>query len=262
MHDLLTGIGLTDLQAATYLYLLEHGETAPPSLAKALKMTRTNAYKVLESLEELQLVSRHRRDKKTAYLAADPTALAALLAAKRNNLIALEHHVREAMQELRHVYQRSNPSVVTTGQGQTAMVQAYEQQAALGEPVYFIKSRADIPFLGYDTMDRLRHLPANQGVERYGLTPDSQEAVLNPTIDKRTHLHRTWLASDSYTAPVEWTVSGDELLLQVFSGSGRIIKIQDAEVAEAFRQLWRLTDTALRNDPGYKNLPQHARRTV
>ena len=263
MHDLLTQAGLTDLQASAYLFLLERGESTPPDLAKHLNMTRSNAYKVLDSLLELQLVNRHNRKKKFVYQAADPTALASLVAEKRNSVIALEQNIREAMQQLRKTYRKgSGATAVSIRQGQEVMIQAYEQQAESGEPIYFIKSRADIPFMGYETMDRLRRLPTERGVERHGITPDSSEAVLNPAVDKRTRLTRTWIKSDAYTAPVEWAVSGNELLIQVFADGGGVIKVQDTQVAEAFRQLWQLTDKALRQDPEYKKLPQHAKRTV
>lgn len=263
MYDLLIETGLTDLQAAVYVFLLEHGESSPPLLAKSLQMTRTNAYKVLDSLQELQLVTRHDRHKKFAYQAADPSALANLVAEKRNDVIALEHNVREAMQQLRKLHRKSSAAAkVSSRQGVEAMIEAYEQQAELGETIYFVKSCDDIPFMGYETMRRIRHLPGERGTERFGITPDSSGAVLNPAIDKRSRLTRTWLDSERYTAPVEWTVSGDELLIQVFAEAGRVIRIQDAAVADAFQQLWRLTDTALRHDPGYARLPKRAKREV
>ena len=82
MKPLLTSLGLSDLQASTYLYLFKYQYSAPPDIAKQLNMTRTNAYKVLESLEALSLVSKSEVRKKLVYAAADPSALASIVAGR------------------------------------------------------------------------------------------------------------------------------------------------------------------------------------
>lgn len=234
-----------------------------PALTKSLSITRTNAYKVLDSLAELGLAHKQEVRKKFVYRPADPSALASLVAERRNQVIALEQSVNAAMQQLRGAYRRSTgQSNVESRSGKQQMVETYEQQAVAGEPIYFVKTRADIPFLGFDTMDRLRRLPAAQGTPRYGITPDGTEGSANPEIDARATLTRTWVDSESYTAPVEWTVSGDQMAIQIFEGDGRVIIIEDAAVAGAFRQLWQLTDRALRSDPAYKQLPRLAQRKI
>ena len=252
MEDLLTKAGLSDLQAGVYLYLLDHGQAAPPVIAKALHLTRSNAYKVLERLEELDLAQKSENNKKLVYLAADPTALASLVAEERNRVIALEHSVKDAMQQLQAKYRKSTKSSqVSTGRGQAALVSAYEQQATQKQPIYFVKSRADIPFMGFETMDRLRQLPARHGTKRFGITPDGAEAPTNPEIDTSSNLTRTWIPAERYTAPVEWTVSGSELLISVFADKGYYIRIQDRVVTDAFEQIWKLIDDNVRTNPTY-----------
>ncbi|HXR50428.1 MAG TPA: hypothetical protein VN778_05380, partial [Verrucomicrobiae bacterium] len=56
--------------------------------------------------------------------------------------------------------------------------------------------------------------------------------------------------------------SGDELLIEVFEGSGRVIRIQDGEVAESFRQLWHLIDKQTRSAPGYQTYSPSAKRQL
>ena len=241
MEELLQNAGLSQPQAACYLYLLKHGATSPPQLATATHLTRSNAYKVLDTLEEVGLVRRDQTIKKVRYEAADPIALASLVAEQRNRAIKLEQGVKAALQELRTTYQRSSSKVSANVQyGTEAMVSAYEVQAAHGKPIYFIKSRADIPFLGYEVMDRLRRIPYKQyGTLRYGITPNAPE-VPDSTVDHAAGLTRTIVAIEDYTAPVEWSVSGDELIITIFDGEGRTITIRDALVAQSFEQVWRL----------------------
>lgn len=264
MQELLINAGLTEAQAAAYLFLLEHGESAPPALTANLKITRSNAYKVLDSLDELGLASKHEVRKKFVYRAADPTALSSLVAEKRNDIIALEQHIRSAMQELRASYQKSSGTTTSVEvlDGKKAMTDSYEQQASGKNPIHFIKSRADIPFMGFETMDRVRRLSSNYDTPRFGITPDAAEGPNALEIDARTNLTRTWVGSEAYTSPVEWAVSGNDLLIQVFDGDGRVIRISDYEVAESFRQLWQIMDKSLRAGPGYKKLPRQANRNL
>jgi predicted transcriptional regulator len=247
MEELLQSAGLTAAQAACYLHLLEHGALAPPQLAQSLNVTRTNAYKVLETLDDIGLVAKSETGKKIVYRAADPSALATLVAEQRNRAIALEHSVKEAMQQLRAKYQRStDKSVIATDTGNQAIINAYERQAEAQAPIYFIKSRADIPFMGFETMDRLRRLPnLRHKTKRHGITPQALE-VPGPQADIDSNLTRRFVPSEAYTAPVEWSKSGDELLITVFEGAGRVIRIQDALVADAFEQVWQLAGATLK----------------
>jgi len=263
MEDLLKNAGLSDAQATVYLYLLKSGETAPPAVASALHLTRSNAYKVLDTLVDMGLVRKTEVNKKFVYRAEDPIALSSIVAEERNRVIALEHSVREAMQELRAAYEKSSGDRdVKTYRGREATKSLYLNQARMGEPIYFIKSRADIPAMGFETMDAIRKLPAKQGTERYGITPDVPEASANPAIDRSTSLTRTWVHADDYTAPVEWAVSGDELLLIDFEHETSAVRIKNATVAKAFKELWGLLDRSVRQNPEYKKLPKQAKRSV
>lgn len=263
MKPLLTSLGLSELQAATYLYLFNNQHSAPPVIAKQLGMTRTNAYKVLDSLEELSLVNKSEIKKKLVYSAADPTALASIVAEKRNDLLALEHYTQTAIQELRKLKKPDKQILnVATKQGKAAMVSAYESQIQAEQPIYFVRTRADIPFMGFETMDRIRKLVSGGKTKRYGITPDSVESPINPKIDKKTNLSRTWVASEAYISPVEWTVSGDKLLIQVFEGDGKVIEIDDQVVAESFRELWKIMDANLKANPAYEIFPRSAKRQL
>lgn len=251
------------LQAQAYLYLIKAGPSFPADLTAKLKVTRTNAYKVLESLEKIGLAIRETRDKKIIFTAEDPIALRSLVAEKRNNVIALEKNVDNAMQQLRKSYSRAQSDTkVNSAKGRAAMVKGYAQQAEQAQPIYFVGSRADVPFMSFETMDGVRIMQGQRTPQRYGFTPDVPEATLNPSVDLRSNLARTWIDEKDYTAPVEWSTNGNELLIQIFDGEGRTITISDRLVAEAFVQLWQLLDRSIRKTPEYPSLPLKARRTI
>ncbi len=263
MEELLTNAGLNEAQAAVYMFLLENGEATPPVIARKLSLTRSNAYKVLDSLVDMGLVRKSEINKKYVYQAEDPIALSGLVAAERNRIIALEHSVRDAMHQLRSTYEKTQKDYdVRVFRGNPAVASLYVQQAKQEQPIYFIKSRADIPTMGYETMDRLRQLPAKTGTPRYGITPDTTEANLNPAIDRTTNLTRTWVHAEDYTANVEWAVSGDELLIIDFEREASAVRIKNPAIAKAFKELWHLLDRSLRETPEYKKLPRRAKRKV
>ncbi len=258
MEETLIDAGLTRLQSQTYLFLLDQTQIQPKYLMDKLKISRTNTYKVLDSLEKIGLANKAIINKKTVYLASDPIALANLVAEKRNTVISLEKNVNKAMIKLRSSYNKNIKEVsIVNSSGKDSIISSYEKQMSLENPIYFIKSRADIPFMGFDVMDGIRKKQGILSKERYGITTDSIEASKNVDIDKSTNLTRIWVNESDYTSPVEWSVSGNNIIIQVFDGEGRSISINNELIAESFRQLWQLM-----NKPINKNSPKNDNREI
>jgi predicted transcriptional regulator len=261
MENILIDAGLTTLQAKTYLYLLAKSKVQPKYLMTKLNISRTNTYKVLDSLEKLGLVKKTLENSKTTYYPDDPIALASLVAEKRNKVISLEHNVNEAMQQLRDSYNKNPVKIsVETSFGKNSIIDAYSKQAQQQKPIYFIRSRADIPFMGFEIMDSVRRKQGELTKARYGITPDSIEAPINKEIDNSSFLSRTWVGEDDYTSPVEWSVNGDNIVIQVFDGKGETMVINNHLIAESFAQLWHITDNALKNSNSYSKFPIKAKR--
>ena len=263
MEDLLIKVGLNESQAKVYLHLLGGSPSTPPLISKALKITRTNTYKVLDGLVEVGLVSKAEINKKLTYRAEDPAALSSLVAEERNKVIALEHSVKEALSDLRKQFKKNSAQGnVSLLKGRQNVITSYVQQASIGQPIFFIKSRVDNPVLGFNAMNQIRLLTRSRNQPRYGITHDAPDASKNPELDKRSNLIRTWIGTEDYTAPVEWTVSGDELNMVVFDSQPYVIQIKDSLVSDAFLQMWRLLDKSIRSRPEYKKLPRKAQRKL
>jgi predicted transcriptional regulator len=262
-NGILKQIGLSELQSSVYLSLLDSGPTPPPLLARKLKLTRSNAYKILDQLVDMGLVGRVDLQKKLHYKAEDPIALASIVANERNRVIALESNVKEALTRLRLTYKKSSGNTeVQTFRGAEAVKSLYKHQATLKQTIRFIKSRADIPSMGFEVMDHIRRLPAKFGTQRFGIVPDAPESAANPAVDERSNLTPTWIAAESYTAPVEWTVADDELMIITFNETPSGIRIKNKVVADAFLQIWSTLDENLRAQPGYKKMPLKAKREI
>jgi hypothetical protein len=255
--DQLTAIGLQPLQAKAYAALLDTGSLTPPRAATLLGITRTNAYKLLDKLVELGLANKCEVGKKFAYFPGNPMALTSLIASERYELNAREQAIGVAMNGLlSQYYQYTDRPDVQLAIGKDAVVEAYNSQLALRQEVYFIRSRADVPVLGFDTMHSIRKTPFRNGIERFGIVPDLQHGKPAPAKGGPEKWHKTWVREEDYTAPVEWSLSGSTLLIVVFGDEPHAITITDPLVCTAFLQLFKLLDTCLRALPGYADLPR------
>ncbi len=264
MEEQLVTLGLTPAQAHTYLYLLKQGRAVKPSkLASGVQQTRTNTYKLLDTLLEMGLVNRSKDRATFMYTAEDPGALVNLAHRKRNEAIRLEKAVKEVLPKLKELHVKTEEATnVKARRGKRAVYEAHMRHAKRAGDVHFILSQSDIPLLSYELMRKIRHAPFDAGSQRFGLTQDVPGAPKNPAIDARTGLTRTWIDRKDYTAPVEWSSHGGELLIVDYSGEGEVISIRNEVIADAFRQLWTLIDTQVRSSPDYKNLPRLAEREV
>lgn len=241
MKALLTRIGLAEPQADAYLYLLDYASGRKPSqAADALGMTRSNAYKVLDQLCHYDLARKSEVGKTYRYFAEDPIALTSFVAEARNRARELESAVKDSMGELQKKYQKKiRHAEVSVAYGKTALLQAYAKQIVPDGTLYFIRSRADIPFMGFETMHNVRIAPANKNMERFGIVPGGPEAKHKRKDDAKSRLIRKEIDSHEYTSPVEWTVSEDEIAIVNFTDSGTAIRIHDPTIAESFRQIWK-----------------------
>ncbi len=253
----LVATGLSELQAKAYLLLIDTGSITPPNAARKLEISRTNAYKLFERLEEVGIAKKVVTKNVTTYEPLNPLALSTLVSEQRNLASQREDAVRDVLSELTERFtSESTQTRVVVRKGKQAVIDAYKEQLLEKSDIYFLRSRSDIPTLGFDAMHDIRVTPERHGSKRYGITPDSAAGTKTSKGDSRSALSRTWVKEEDYTAPVEWSVSKSSLVIIVFSDKPYAITIQDKVVAEAYLQTWKLLDGLLRSMSYYKNLPR------
>jgi len=252
--DKLITVGLTPPQAEVYALLMQKGQLTPPEVADELKLTRTNAYKILDRLVELELASKTDEHKKFVYRPTNPSFLAALAQDFRNQATAREEAASSVIQELLDTYyQHADKPGVETFTGKKDVYESYRRQINLKEDIYFIRTNADIPSMGFDTMHEIRVSPGRYDKHRYGILPHSGKTI-NPDTYKRGNLTATHMDRASYTAPVEWSVTDSSLLIVSYAGEPQSILITDKTIALAFKQLWILLNGYLQTEPFHKKL--------
>jgi hypothetical protein len=237
----LQAVGLTAQQAEVYALLIEHGELKPTVVATKLQLSRTNAYKILDKLVELKLVKKAEQGKTLAYSPANPLALADLTSQYRAEATAREEAASTIMQTmLQKFYQHTDAPDAETAVGQKAVADLYRKQIALREELYFIRTTADIPSMGFDVMHELRVAPGQHGVKRNGILSVPENGITNPKQHERSNLDVIWLERGRYTAAVEWSATDSSLLIVMYGQEPQAILITNPLVGGAFMQLWQL----------------------
>lgn len=258
--ELLTSLGLSDLQAKTYEHLAKNGAGTAPSTAQALKESRTNTYNVLDKLLDMGLVKRFKQNKKFVFQAEPPTALQKLAEQKRDAALQYERQLHALMPSMLEQYFSGNEKPgVRFFQGKTEVQEAYEEQTEVGKSIYMIRPVFEKDLLDYKYLSSLRHEQRRKGVWRHAITPDQKGAPKNYLeSDPFMLVDRTWIGEDEYTAPVEWAAYGNKLSIYSFGSEAMAMTIDSPQVAEAFRQLFKMLSKRIRKDKNYDTLPQKA----
>lgn len=242
----LVAAGLNEQQAQAYNLLLISGGLTPPAAAKQLQLTRSNAYKLLDRLVEMQLATREDINKKLTYLPTNPTAFADISAKYRAEMVAREEAVSTIMQDLlSKYYAHTDKTNVETFSGIAEVKGAYHKQLSLRENLYFMHTPADIPTLGFDVMHEIRITPARHGKRRYGILAAPTKSKINYASHERSNLEITWVEPNLYDAPVEWSATETSLLVVSHGSQPRATLIIDPVIAGAFIQLWKLMNAFL-----------------
>lgn len=243
--ETLMDIGLTAAQAKAYIVLVQHGSITPPDLAKKTRETRTNAYKVLDKLCELGLASKSESGKKIVYRVGHPVALERLAKKQRDQALEQEKRVRLALPTLlNYFYTYSEQPGVRLFQGADGIKEIFNDMLRTRQPIYLIRSPADVKFYDENFFANFRSRRAKLGIETHALTVDVASAVHDADADTSNRFYRTWLPADAYTGSVEWDVYGDKLAIISYGEEAIGMIVESPQIADSFRQLFQLIQLA------------------
>jgi sugar-specific transcriptional regulator TrmB len=270
MNDkILQEAGLTPSQAAAYIALVKHSPCSPPNLATLIDESRTNTYKLLEQLEELNLVSRDETQKKLRYWANNPSLLVNIIKKKRLAAEEAEKRFNDSLPTLMENYfEHSERPSIQYFHGIEGVREIYDDQLDTGEPISFIEAVGGREFFSDPILHDIRNLFPKKGIERKVISRD--KAYRDVTVkdrlpiaesDKQMLLKRTWIKDVDYASPVEWSVYGDKLSIVSLGGEAIGIVIKSKQIAESFRQIFTLLEDNIPRRTGYKNLPKNLLHT-
>ena len=259
----LSAAGLSETDSKFYLALLEKQAWKPSELAVYVKETRTNCYKVLDKLVDLGLAEKFDLNKKYHYRALNPTSLLSISQRMRSQRLKAEEELELQVKNLVQDYIKVNEKPgIRYFQGKDELMEVYLDQIKSKLPIYIIRPDYNMDIYDFEFMSEIRHMARKAGIQRYAITPDRAKAPINyKKSDPYMLLKRTWIKKDDYHSPVEWVAYGNKLAIMSFGNEATGVIIESPQIAESFRELYKLLDSKIRLDPDYEKLPQKARYT-
>ena len=238
--QLLQQVGLSKSQADVYMKLIEKGELSPPEVAKLTGESRSNAYMILQRLEAIGLIEKKSNAKKVTYQPLNPIALENVVEKRRLDTSKTEQQIKQAMpQMLSYFYSFTEKPGIRLLQGIEGLKEIYTDTLRTKQDIYFMRTSAEVKFLGEDYFQRYKKRRAELGITTHAFTggPASLRKSLHDDANK---MIRTWIKPEDYTAPVEINVYGDKVAYLVYGEEIMGIIIQSAFIAESMRQIFRM----------------------
>jgi sugar-specific transcriptional regulator TrmB len=261
--------GLTKGEALAYTILVKNSPCTPPKLAELINESRTNTYKLLDSLEEKGLVTRDETQPKLRYWANNPAVLLDTLKQKRIEVEASEKRLISSLPGMVDEYFKySEQPSVRYFYGIDGVGEVYKDQLKDGNPITFTMPISIRNFFGMKEMHRIRNEFPKKKIPRHVFYPDapqefdlSEGTVPVGESDKIMMLERTWINEYDLRAPVEWSVYGDKVsIISVDSELVGMI-IESKQIAASLREIFGLLDKHIRNEPNYALMPKHMTET-
>lgn len=236
--ELIQKAGLTKPQAAVYMTLVQNGELSPAEVAEKTGETRTNAYALLNKLEQLRLV-RNVGQKTARYQAENPANLEVLAEKRRKIVSKNEQELKNGMSALLDVFYTHNEAPGSrTLTGREGVKEVHRDVLNTGETVYLIRTPFDSKY--DDLINIFREKRAAKGIRTVALTPMTPHAkqYSEDGTDEKYLFERTMMPEDAYTSPVEIMIYGKKVALIAYGEAETITVITSPLIAEAFREIF------------------------
>lgn len=256
--------GLTKAEAQIYTILVKNSPSTPPQLASTANESRTNTYKLLDSLEQLGLVTRDESQPKLRYWANNPSVLLDQLKKRRSEVESAEKRFQSSLPGLVDEYfKHSEQPAIRYFHGIDGIEEVYKDQLKTKQPVTFVHSIGIRDFFGVEKMHHIRNEFPKHKIRRHAFYPDVPQAIQpgEPTLpvhesDAFMLMTRTWLDENDLHSPVEWSVYGNKLSIISLGNEVVGMIIESKQIADSFQEILTLLDTHIKKQPGYSQLPK------
>lgn len=235
--DLLYELGLNKLQAAVYSTLLESGEMDAATVGRAVGASRTNAYAILHTLEQLGLVEKIEKGNKSFFRTTNPAAMQDLINAKKKHFASLEQQVQASMPKLLNTFfAHSEKPTIQLLEGMEC-VNVFMDILQTREDLMFLKSKNDVDILGVKFFRNYRKRRALAGIKTVAITQDTPEMHSVAETDNDLRVTRRWIDPKTYNEKVDISVYGDKVAFVSFGEDMMGVIIQSPAMARSMRQV-------------------------
>lgn len=255
--ELLVQIGLSEVQAKIYLYLIKYGQSTPTEIATGVDENRTTVYSAAEKLEKLGIISQKDRGKVSAYIPNHPSVLESLAEKRLRSVARQAKNLESNLPSLINYYNeyQSTPGA-TTFYGNEGVKMIWDKVIATRAPYYFVRSRYD-EIADRDALEEFKNSRVKAGIESEDITPSEFTKNNNKEMKEKYLLARTLLPPDEYDSPVEIDIFGDNVAFINYSKNGMSTLIESPEIADAMRQMFLFAKKHIRESTKQDELDAH-----
>lgn len=247
-------LGLSRDEARVYEALVTGGSQGAGDLLGRVKMKRGLLYKVIDRLQERELITADEHRGRAIWTAAPPDALLKIVDQIETAARGTRHAVEDLLPELKAKYVLATERpIIRLFEGVEALKKIYEDTLESGaKEFYFIrpvKSTVSYERAYGRWFKNYRERRAAAGITTYGITPDDADTNHDPKVDASWKLVRTWLRPSDYSAPVEINLYADRVAVISYGKEVFGLVIENAPLAKAFKELFKLADRGSKTIP-------------
>lgn len=239
MLQSLVKFGLSEKEARVYLALLELGPSSVTEVSKKSKVTRTNAYHLLSSLELRGLVNSHEEKSKMIYSAESPERIVRMLQDEISEKKRQLDEAEKIVPELKTVYNDPEGKLkVRFYEGVEGLVSAYEDTLTAKTPIlaYASVEHQHTFFPGYFPEYYKRR--AARDIPVKCILAHTKESFRIKSLDEK-HLRKTYIVPAKFAISPEINVYDDKVAIMSLKEKFGVI-VQSRDVAHAFSKLFEL----------------------
>lgn len=247
IENALSSLGFGKNEQAVYLSLLSLGKARSSDLIADTGIHRHLVYQSLDKLIERKLIQKHKKGKRSLYIAQDPQRLV-------DEIDAQKYLAESVVKQLRHVSKDIHRDI-TVYEGDTGTKEALKKtlHAEQEEPLYIIGAseqrnnerlvQSHWRMLGKET--REQYLLCDRSVSRTSLIKQQEE---EGTLAR-------YLPMDINT-PLWLSATGNQALISLLDDDPIALHIQSPAIAEAFRNyfqhLWEQPVRVFQGEKSYE----------
>ncbi len=237
---LLEQAGLNKNEAEIYRLVLEHGEMVPPTVAELSGVTRQNAYAILKSLVQKELLEEIEKKKKLTYRPLHPNALVEYAKRRREEQEVTERALEAALPELAGIFNLStNKPGVSYFEGVKGVKKIYESTLKeKPEEILVFRSAKDTSRLGLYIGGYAKRR-ARLGIKSRIISPTPLKSNTKAT-DKELLRERKHLPESIFGLSTEIDIYNDQVAFIAFDKKLLGFVVSGKDVAQTMRNIFEL----------------------
>lgn len=242
LYKALKELGLTDLETRLYAISLKLGPSTVTDLAKYLKISRPNVYKVINGLKGKGLAAFYGQDKYGRnFMVESPMMVLSQLRVKREQLSRLDVDLASDLPDLLALYQQGGKDtkikIIKDKEGYIKIFRQTLEETPDGGSVEFFGSAGEfIGFVSWDEEKRwIKSRIKRQITVKTLILPDQYAATLR--VDQNKELREVRLYSGEANFPTSYLVYGNKMILWQPKAPLAVL-IEDEYIVAMFRSVF------------------------